>query len=229
MRTIFAITPIIERAMSLVTSLIERDKGIPGLALLYGPPGLGKTRFGIFLADKMGAVFVRALAAGTVRSFLQDLVFELGLEPMYRACDAYKQAERSLSENSRLVIIDEVDRLASRWQAIEALRDLSDQTGSPILLIGMAESERKLARFRHLFYRMKAHVMQFTPLSEADVRGFADQVSEIRLGDSAIAEIHKITGGRVGDIIAELYKAERIARANDLKTIEANHLRRKAA
>ena len=28
MRTIFAITPIIERAMSLVTSLIERDKGI---------------------------------------------------------------------------------------------------------------------------------------------------------------------------------------------------------
>jgi hypothetical protein len=71
--------------------------------------------------------------------------------------------------------------------------------------------------------------MRFTPLSEADVRGFVDQVCEVQLEDSAIAEIHKITGGRIGDIIAELYKAERIARANDLKTIEGSHLRRRAA
>jgi DNA polymerase III delta prime subunit len=227
MRPIFAITPIIEHAMSSVTSLIERDKGIPGLALIFGPPGLGKTRFGIWLADKLGAVFVRALANATVRSFLQDLVF--GLEPMYRASDIYKQAERSLSENPRLIIIDEVDRIVARWQAIEALRDLSDQTSSPILLIGMEESERKLVKFRHLFYRMKSHIMRFTPLSEADVRGFVDQVCEVQLEDSAIAEIHKITGGRIGDIIAELYKAERIARANDLKTVEGSHLRRRAA
>jgi len=229
MKPIFAMHSIIERATSLVTSLIERDKGIPGLALIFGPPGLGKTRFGIWLADRIGAIFLRALATATLRSFLQDLVFELGVQPMFRAADLYRQARQALSENPRLVIVDEIDRLAASWQAIEMLRDLSDETGIPILMIGMEESERKLVRYRHLFYRMKSHIMRFTPLSEADVRGFVDQVCEVQLEDSAIAEIHKITGGRIGDIIAELYKAERIARANDLKTIEGSHLRRRAA
>jgi len=229
MKPIFAMHSIIERATSLVTSLIERDKGIPGLALIFGPPGLGKSRFGIWLADRIGAIFVRALATATLRSFLQDLVFELGVQPMFRASDLYRQARQALSENPRLVIVDEIDRLAASWQAIEMLRDLSDETGIPILMIGMEESERKLVRYRHLFYRMKSHIMRFTPLSEADVRGFVDQVCEVQLEDSAIAEIHKITGGRIGDIIAELYKAERIARANDLKTIEGSHLRRRAA
>ena len=229
MKPIFAMHSIIERATSLVTSLIERDKGIPGLALIFGPPGLGKTRFGIWLADKIGAIFVRALATATLRSFLQDLVFELGVQPMFRCSDLYRQARQALSENPRLVIVDEIDRLAASWQAIEMLRDLSDETGIPILMIGMEESERKLVRYRHLFYRMKSHIMRFTPLSEADVRGFVDQVCEVQLEDSAIAEIYKVTGGRIGDIIAELYKAERIARANDLKTIEGSHLRRRAA
>jgi len=229
MKPIFAMHSNIERATSLVTSLIERDKGIPGLGLIYGPPGVGKTRFAVWLADKVGGIFVRALAAATTRSFLQDFVFELNIEPAYRASDIYRQAERSLSESPRLCIIDEVDRLTARWQAVEILRDLSDRTGSPILLIGMAESERKLARFQHFFYRMKSHIMRFTPLSEADVRGFVDQVCEVQLEDSAIAEIYKVTGGRIGDIIAELYKAERIARANDLKVVEGIHLRRRAA
>ena len=102
---------------------------------------------------------------------------------------------------------------------------ISDRTGrKPILMIGMDSAERKLGRYRHLFYRMKSHVMRFLPLNEQDVRSFADQVCEVRLADSAISEIYKTTGGRLGDIIAEIYKAERIAAANDFSTIEKKHL-----
>lgn len=229
MRNIFASTSNTEAFSDLCNSLERRDRGIPGLGLVFGEPGLGKTRTGIRYADQVGAVFIRALATATLRSFLEDLVIELGQEPMFRAADLYRQAERALLTKPRLVIVDEIDRLASSWQSIEVLRDLTDQTGVPILMIGMDTSERKLARFRHLYYRMKAHIMRFTPLSEADLRRFTDQVCEVQLEDSAIAEIQKITGGRIGDIIAELYKAERIARANDFNSIEAKHLIRKAA
>jgi len=228
-KNIFAITSNVELFMSLATSLEKRSQGIPGLGLIFGEPGLGKTRTAIWYADKVGAVFIRALATATVRSFLEELVIELGQEPMYRASDIYKQAEKSLSENPRLLIVDEIDRLASRWQAIEALRDLTDQTGVPILMVGMDSSERKLARFRHLYYRMQAHIMRFKPLSEADVKRFAGQLCEVQLGESAISEIYRITGGRIGNLIGEFLKAERIAKANDLKTIEGSHLRRKAA
>lgn len=229
MKKIFAVTANTELFTELVTSLENRDSGIPGLGLIFGEPGLGKTRTAIWYADKTGAVFIRALATATVRSFLEELVIELGYEPMYRASDIYKQAEKSLSENPRLLIVDEIDRLAGRWQAIEVLRDLTDQTGIPILMIGMDSSERKLARFKHLYYRMQAHIMRFMPLSEADVKRFADQICEVQLGDSAISEIYKITSGRIGALISQFHVIEKIARANDLEVIEAKHLRRKAA
>jgi len=229
MKTNFVVTRNVEEGFSMVMSLKDRNKGIPGLALAFGDPGLGKTRWGIYLADKLGAIFVRALAASTLRSFLEDLVFELGLEPMFRSADLYRQARKALSEDPRLVIIDEIDRLIVNWQAIEMLRDLSDETDVPILLIGMDTAERKLSRFRHLYYRMKSHVVRFTPLSESDVRQFVDKISEINLDDSAISQIHKTTGGRIGDIISELHRVERIALANNYKTIQAKHLTRRAA
>lgn len=229
MKNIFATTANTEAFSDLCNSLERRDRGVPGLGLVFGEPGLGKTRTGIWYADKVGAVFIRALATATLRSFLEDLVLELGQEPMFRAADLYRQAERELSTNPRLVIVDEIDRLASNWQGIEALRDLADQTGVPILMIGMDSSERKLARFRHVYYRMKAHIMRFTPLSETDLKRFAGQICEIPLDDSAIHEIHQITGGRIGDLIGELYRAERIARANEYSAIEAKHLIRRAA
>lgn len=228
MKNIFAMTSNVELFVTLAKSLEKRDQGIPGLSLIFGEPGLGKTRAAIWYADKVGAVFVRALAVATVRSFLEELVIELGQSPAYRTTDIYKQAEASLAENPRLVIVDEIDRLASHWKAIEVLRDLTDQTGAPILMIGMAESERKLARFRHVYYRLKAHIMRFKPLSEADVKRFSDQVCEVNLEDSAVSEIFQRTNGRVGDVVAELYKAEKTAKANDLTIIKAVHLTKAA-
>jgi DNA transposition AAA+ family ATPase len=229
MKNIFVVTNNVECASGMITRLRERDKGVPGLALIYGDPGLGKTRFALWLADRMGAVFVRALATSTVRSFLEDLVYELGLDPMFRAADLYRQARKALIENPRLVIIDEVDRLAANWQALETLRDLADETGTAMVLIGMDASERKLSRFRHFFYRLKSHIYQFTPLSEADLKRFAEQICDVAFDDSAISDIHKMTAGRIGDVIGQLYKAERIAQANNFKTIEGKHLRRAAA
>lgn len=224
MKNTFAMTGNVELFMTLASSIETRDRGIPGLGLIFGEPGLGKTRTAIWYADKVGAVFIRALAVATVRSFLEELVVELGQEAMYRTTDIYKQAEATLRENPRLVIVDEIDRLASHWKAIEVIRDLSDQTGAPILMIGMGNSERKLARFRHLYYRLKAHIMRFTALSEADVKRFTEQVCEVELDDSAITQVFEDTGGRIGDVVVELYKAEKTAKANDLKIIKAKHM-----
>jgi len=228
MKNIFAMTGNVEMFMTLAQSLERRDRGVPGLGLVFGEPGLGKTRTAIWYADKVNAVFVRALATSTPRSFLEELVIELGQDPMYRTSDVYKQAEGALRENPRLLIVDEIDRLASNWKSIEALRDLTDQTGAPIIMIGMADSERKLARFRHLYYRLKAHILRYTPLSEEDLRRFIDQITDVELDDSAVGAVFERTGGRLGDVIAEIYRAERVARSNDLRTIKAAHLRKAA-
>jgi len=127
------------------------------------------------------------------------------------------------------VIIDEIDRLAGNWRSVETIRDLADQTMSSIIMVGMIESERKLARFKHLYYRMKAHILRFKPLSEADTRRFIEQVCEVKLDESAISKIHEMTGGKVGEIIPELHKVEVIAKSNSIKTIKVSHLSLKVA
>ncbi len=237
MKNHFAMTSNSELFFSLATALEGREKNRPGLALIYGEPGLGKTRTGSYYVDRLARtvsrerkpIFVRALANDTPRSFLETLVTELGQEPRFRTTDLYKQAETAFRECPRLLIVDEIDRLVANWRAIETLRDLTDQTSIPILMIGMEQSERKLARFRHLYYRMKAHILRFSPLGEADVRRFCDQLSEVELDDSAIGAICERSGGRIGEIIPEILNAEKIAKANDFKIVKGVHLMRRAA
>lgn len=237
MRNILAKTKYIELAWSMVRSLLKRDPGVPGLGLTYSPPGFSKTRTYIGITDKMAQevgshrrpVFIRALANDTSRSFLKNLVIELGQEPRYWATELYSQAEAILKEYPRLIVVDEIDRLISNWKAIETLRDLTDQTGSPIIMIGMDSCERQLARFPHIYYRMKSHILHFEPLSVEGVRDFINQVCEVELDDSAVLKIHQLSGGRIGDCIPEILKAERISRVNDIKIISDHHLIRKAA
>lgn len=231
MKNIFAMTGNVELFVALANSLESRDRGVDGMGLVFGEPGLGKSRTAIWYADKLrlGAVYYRAKEHTTLRSLLEGIVIELGQAPMYRTSDLYGQAKDALREIPRTVIVDEIDYLAGQGRGIQTLRDLADETGAPVIMIGMMDAERKVARFRHLYDRLQAHIMRFRPLPVEDVARFCGQVCEVGMDDSAVAEIARISGGKLRKIIAEIYKVERIARANDLGTIKAQHLKVKKA
>ena len=228
MKNVFAMTSNVELFLALAKSLEKRDRGVDGMGLVYGEPGLGKTRTAIWYADKVNAVYYRAKEHTTLRSLLEGLVVELGQAPQYRTSDLYNQAVGALRENPRTVIVDETDYLAGLGKGIQTLRDVADETGVPVILLGMMDAERKVARFSHLYDRLQAHILRFRPLSEVDVGRFAGQLCEVEADDSAIAEIARVSGGKLRKIISEIYRLERIARANDLKTISARHLRKAA-
>lgn len=237
MHNLSVITDLVERVFSLGKSLINPRPGTPKLALEYGDPGLGKTIANLMFADMVARevghdrrpLFIRALATDTLGSFLKNLVTELGQEPRYFASDLYHQAESMLSEYPRLLIIDEIDRLIPNRRAVEMLRDLSDVAGCGIMMIGMNSCERQLARLPHVYYRMKGNILHVKPLSVEGVKNVIDKLSEVALDDSAIRKIHEVSGGKIGDIIPEIIRAEKISRANDLKTVSDHHLMRKVA
>lgn len=228
MKNVFAMTSNVELFVALANSLENRARGVDGMGLIFGEPGLGKSRTAIWYADKIDAVYYRAKEHTTLRSLLEGLVVELGQAPMYRTSDLYSQAMTSLNERPRLVIVDEIDYLATNKGGIQTLRDLADETGAPILIIGMMDAERKVARFRHLYDRLQAHILRFKALSEPDVARFCGQICDINIDDSAVSELCRITGGKLRKIIAEIYKLEKIARANDIETITATHLKKAA-
>lgn len=228
MKNDFVVTRNVELFMALVNSLKERGRGIDGMALVYGDPGLGKTQTAKRYAAHTNSVYFRLKEHTTLRSMLEGIVFELGQAPLYRTSDLYNQVKKVLQETQRLLIIDEIDYVAVKRGGLETLRDLSDETGAPVLMIGMMDALRSIARFEHLHDRLRTHILKFHPLAESDVKKIFDQLCEVPVDESTYSYVSEKSGGKLRAIFREIHMAEKIAKINDLRLINAGHLRKVA-
>lgn len=222
MKRVFARTSNVQNFLSAMTRLQKREEGIPGMALVYGEPGLGKTRTSLWWCAQNDGVFIRTKKLMSGRWLLEEIVAELGEAPMRRTSDLFRQAVDQLLERPRTLFVDEADYLAHDARVIETLRDLHDTTGTPFVLIGMDQADKKLMRFKHLYDRF-SEIVRFHPLSEADIKAIAEQMCEVKLSDDAVSYIHS-QANRFRRVVVWLYKAEAIARANSLKEVRAEHL-----
>lgn len=222
MKRVFARTSNVNNFVSAMSRLLKREDGIPGMALVFGEPGLGKTRTALWWCAQNDGVFVRTKKLMTGSWLLEEIVHELGEAAMRRTRDMFRQCIDLLLEKPRTIFIDEVDYLTHDARVIETLRDIHDTTGTPIVLIGMGQADKKLMRFKHLYDRF-SEVVKFSDLSMDDVRAIAEQMSDVKLSEDAISYIHA-SANRFRRVIVWLYKAEAIAKTNSLKEITLQHI-----
>lgn len=222
MKKLFARTSNVTAFIAAMDRLRNRQEGIPGMSLLYGEPGLGKTRTALWWALQNDGVFVRTKKLMTGRWLLEEIVAELGEAPLNKTSDLFRQVQDQLIDKPRTLIIDEVDYLTYDARVIETLRDIHDMTDAPILFIGMAQADKKLMRYKHLYDRF-SEIVRFHDLTEADVASIADQLCEVPITKDGVAYIHT-TANRFRRIVVMLYKAEAMARANNLKEVSAADL-----
>jgi len=218
MRKVFARTQNVKNFINLMNNLQSRAEGVPGMALVYGEPGLGKTKTVLWWAAQNNAVFIRSTNLMSGRWLLEELVEELGEIPFFRSVDLFKQCTRILQEEPRVIIVDEIDYLATDARAIETLRDIHDKTGTPILLVGMGMANKKLMRYRHLYDRI-SEILKFVPFTLEDVKAIIEQLSEIEMTECAIRFIYN-RSNRFRQIVRLISKAENIAEANGLSVID---------
>jgi len=222
MKRVFARTSNVNNFVSAMTRLTNRQEGIPGMALIFGEPGLGKTRTALWWCAQNDGVFIRTKKLMSGRWLLEETVAELGEAPMRRTSDLFRQAVDQLLERPRTIFVDEADYLAYDARVIETLRDLHDTTGTPIVLIGMDQADKKLMRYKHLYDRF-SEVVRFNPLTMDDVKAIAEQMCEVKLSHDAIHYIHS-QANRFRRVVVWLYRAEAVAKANSLKEVMAQHL-----
>ena len=217
MNKTFVKTTNVKNFIGLVENLQNKPKNIPKMGLVYGEPGLGKSQTALWLACKYDAIYLRATNLMTGRWLLEELVKELDEIPRFLTSDNFNLVVKKLKQKPQIIFIDEIDYLINNYKTIETLRDIHDDTGCPIIFIGMGLAHRKLERYKHLYDRF-SEILKFETFGVNDLSQIIGQLSEITFTPDAIEYIHS-KFNRFRQIVQLINQMETFAKDNNLAEI----------
>ena len=217
MNKIFVKTQNVKNFIGLVENLISKPKNIPKMGLVHGEPGLGKSQTALWLACKYDGIYLRASNLMTGRWLLEEMVKELDEIPRFLTSDNFNIVVKKLKQNPQVIFIDEIDYLMNNYKTIETLRDIHDETGCPIIFIGMGLAHRKLERYKHLYDRF-SEILKFETFGINDLSQIIGQLSEIPFAPDAIEYIHS-KYNRFRQIVQLINQMEIFSKDNNITEI----------
>ncbi len=221
MRHRMAMTKNMRRFLGAVDDLLHRPQGTEGMGLLWGKPGEGKTTSIGYVVNALNGVYIRALSSWTVTSLLGKLCEELGGKRMLRRADMVEFIAEQLRDKPRPIFVDEADHLfdkPKKFEMPEALRDIYDITGCPVILVGMEDIARTVQAHGR-FARRITQWVEFTGIDLDDSRIVARELCEVELADDLLAYLNDEAKGNIGRMIVGLTRIERMAKASDLAVV----------
>lgn len=220
MRNKLAITKSVGALQLAYEALEGRDIGIPGMALVHGYTGAGKTTAIAWMVNRTRGVYVRAMRTWTPSTMLGRIMTELGAAPMSRNAAMVDHIVGQLTEQQRPLFVDEADYLVKSGDMIETLRDIHDLSSVPVVMVGMEGIERRLVSRPQLARRI-SHWVEFLRSDLADARTVTDAVCEVAVDDELLQRLHADSNGSVGLMVVGLARVEALAKANGWATITA--------
>ncbi len=191
--------------MILVKKLQERGPHLPNLGVMYGPSGYGKTYASIYAQNKTRAVRVEVGESWARKNFVRAILLECGVaDPRGSTADLVAQAIGILGdEPSRPLIVDEADKLVDKG-LIETVREISEASQVPVLMIGEEALPDKLARVERVHNR----VLDWYPAEPCDLQD-AKALARIflpgvEIADDLLETVRLKGGGRARRIVVTL-------------------------
>lgn len=211
MENIFLETKNVKAFREALGVLEDAEKGQPGLGIIWGKAGRGKTICSKEYVVRTGAIYIRVMQDWTARAMLSAICREInGSE--YRTVDKCKRSICDELESSpRTVLIDEADRLDVRL--IEHFRDIHDMTGVPIVLIGENSLFPTLKVRERIWSRITQNI-RFDDISAEDIMLFGIKSAQIKIEPAAAGEIEKRCKGDFRLVWIDVRDLARICRAS---------------
>lgn len=218
MKKVFVKTNNVKRFITMMNNLQNRAEGVPGMSLVYGEPGLGKSRAINWWAFKNDAILVRCTQLMTAKWLLTEILDYMSEIKPYSISDCFNEVIRNLLISPKVLIVDEIDYLTIDSRAVETLRDIHDKTNVPVILVGMTNANSRLKKFSHLYDRL-SEIVKFEKFSKNDIKTIVKELSEIEMTDCAIKYIYSNLN-RFRQIVKVINKSEILAKANGLSSID---------
>ncbi|MCF6246896.1 MAG: ATP-binding protein [Desulfobacula sp.] len=219
MRNEFLITSRVATFREAISVLEDTVKGHPGIMVVWGRTGRGKTSCIEDYAVNHGAVYIYVENETTPLGLLQDICMELnGMEPRQKR-HAKKIIAEELDETPRTLLIDEADKLC--LHGIGHLKDIYDMTGTPIVLVGEPSIYGKLHAKEHFWNRV-TRTVEFGPVTLEDVVVLGMKACDLKIKPEAATLLLKRCKGGFRILHHDLRDLEVIAKSNNLKEIDAD-------
>jgi len=189
----------------------------PVFLTMHGQAGRGKTSTARYYAAQEGWTYCRALKGWSELWMLQDLCFELQIDPVpRRKKPAFEAIKMKLYQEPRPVLIDEADKLNE--VLLEWIRDLADLTFVPFVLIGEKLIVHKMKKERRRWSRT-VRAMEFGPIQTKDILFFAKQASELSLEVKQAEMLKEASNGDFRLVKRDMRTLEELVQVNERKKI----------
>ena len=216
MKNVFVHTANVKNFVSAMKDS-EKVSGEPVLLAFYGQAGRGKTSAARFFAAQEGWTYVRALKGWTELWMLQDICFELMVDPIpRRKKPAFEAIKMKLYQAPRPILIDEADKLNEGL--LEWIRDLADVTFVPFALIGEKLVIHKMQRERRIWSRTLRSI-EFGPIQAKDILFFAKQAAGLALSANQAEMLREASDGDFRLVSRDIRMLEELVQVNQASKI----------
>lgn len=165
---------------------------------------------------------MRARATSTPTSLLDTIGKELNLALKQRVDLKVDAIVEKLAQTGRPLFIDEADYVVGKDgenRLANTVRDLHDLATVPVILIGMAGIDRRIALSPQLSGRI-AQWVEFQKCTEADAQKLADELCAVKVASDLVGALSERAGGSIRNVTVGLAKIEQFARKKNLQRIE---------
>lgn len=208
--------------VGLLSAAIERAQqrpvGLPGLVVMYGASGLGKSVAAAHAASLHRAYYVECRDTWSKKAFLLAILREMSMPPARTLSEMVDQVAEQLGVSGRPLIIDDVQYLLDK-AAANVLTDIYNASQGAIVLIGEDSVVPALAKLERLHNR----VLEWVPAQAAtlsDVRRLASEsYPRLAMSEDLLADLAKATRGCLRRMAVNLYRVNSEASASGTTTI----------
>ena len=197
----------------------SRPDHLPGIVTFSGPSGFGKSTAAAYVSAKHNAAYMEFRSFWTKKSFLEAFCQQLGLPKHGTMASMADLISEELALSQRPVIYDEFDYCVMRDGLVELVRDIYEQSKSPVLLIGEENLPHKLQKWERFDGRILARG-QAKPANLADARALNTHYEpSFVTEDDLLQEILKVSRGSIRRIVTNLHDVRHFANGEGLKRV----------